>query len=123
MTTDVQSVQIDRVVGTSNYSIQCGYVMGSDARGCVYSITGAGVTESGNITRADSEEGVIVELADAACYSEVLVYDWESDGSTGTLPIRVDSNSTIEICPTTTMASSSPGIRMSLNLHTMQWEE
>ena len=92
VTSDVQSVKICRVEGTNYYVIQCSYVEGSDARGCVYSIMG-GV---GAIARSNSE-GVTVELADVICYNEVLVYDWENDGSIGTLPAPLDSTSTITI--------------------------
>ena len=114
VTTDVQSVRINcRVEGTNYYVIQCSYVEGSDARGCVYSIMG----QIGAIARSNSE-GVTVELVNATGYNdevfmydwesngttgynEVFAYDWESDGTIGTIPVTVDSTTTIEICPTT----------------------
>ena len=84
-------------VEDSIYSIQCGYVTGSDARGCVYVIRGGDVLGNviGTIDRSNSA-GVIMELT---CYSEVLAYDWESDNSTGTLPVRIHINTT---CPSPT---------------------
>ena len=102
VTTDVQSVSICRVSGTT-YSVQCGYVMGSDARGCVYVIMGDDVmgNVTGTIARGNSG-GETVDLADPSCFSEVLAYDWESDNTTGTLPIRRQVNSSITgSCPST----------------------
>ena len=83
--------------GTNYYVIQCSYVEGSDARGCVYSITdGVGAIDRNN------SEGVTVELVNATGYNEVFAYDWESDGSIGSIPVTVESTSTIKICPSDT---------------------
>ena len=79
--------------------------MGSDVPGCVYVISSDDVMENvtGAIARNNSE-GVTVDLAKVTCYNEVLAYDWESDNTTGTLPVKADIDSTIEACrppPTT----------------------
>ena len=98
VTTDVQNVNISQIGNTSNYSIQCSYVEGSDALGCAYTFSADGVESvTGNISR-NIIEGVIVELPDVSCFNEVLVYDWESDGTIGTLPVPVDNSSTISMC-------------------------
>ncbi len=102
VTTDVQSVSICLVGGTT-YSIQCSYVMGSNARGCVYFIMGTAV---GNVTGAivrSNSEGVTVELPTLDGYNEVLAYDWESDNSTGTLPIKVMGS---KLCPITAIITT-----------------
>ena len=80
--------------------------MGSEAQGCIYSITGDDIRENGSIPRNNSQ-GVIIQLAGVSCFSEVLAYDWESDGTIGLLPIGVDRNSTIEFCPNTTASGKS----------------
>ena len=99
VTTDVQNVNIFcQAVTSRTYLIQCSYVEGSDARGCAYSISAAGVESvTGTIAR-NNTEGVIVELANISCYN-VLVYDWERDGTIGTLPVPIDSTSAIVPCP------------------------
>ena len=97
MTTDVQNVDICIVEGTRNL-IQCRYVNGSNAHGCAYTILADGVgIENGTILRSNAE-GMIVELADDLNFIEMVAYDWESDGTTGTLPVQVNSSSTT-ICP------------------------
>ena len=103
-TTDVQSVSICLVRGTT-YLIHCNYVMGSDARGCVYVITGDDVmgNVTGTIARSNSI-GVIAELADGNTYSEIFAYDWENDNSSGSLPV-LESILSIETCPITTTAT------------------
>ena len=106
-TTDVQSVSICRVEGTSTYSIQCGYVTGSTDAGCAYTVVGEGVLESGTIARGDSD-GVTVELAGGTCCSEVLACDWETESENTTCAppaVRVNISSSTEMCPTTTDGS------------------
>ena len=103
MTTDVQSVTVSRR-NNGTYSIQCSYITGSDARGCVYILV-SGVEGVGNITgtiERTNSEGLVIELHNASCYSEVLAYDWERDNTTGSLPIRgqITSLAVVPVCPT-----------------------
>ena len=101
-TADVQSVSICQVNGTHIYTVQCGYVMGSTDLGCIYSVLKDGIRENG--TSRGNNDGVNIELADSACCIEVLACDWErEDDTTCTLPVRarVDSSSTIAVCPST----------------------
>ena len=70
------------------YSIQCSYIKGSNAQGCIYVLVGMVM---GNITgtiRRTSSEGNLVTISNIGYYKEVLVYDWESDNTIGILPIR-----------------------------------
>ena len=50
-------MRVDQIEGI--FSIECYYVMGGDALGCMYIISGDGVVESGYIIRNNSG-GVIV---------------------------------------------------------------
>ena len=87
------------------YSIQCSYINGSNAQGCVYVLVGMVV---GNITgtiERTSSEGDVVAIFNIGCYKEVLAYDWESDNTTGTLPIRGNINSN-ETCPITSIITN-----------------
>ena len=57
----------------------------------------------GNITgtiERTSSEGDLVTISNIGYYKEVLAYDWESDNTIGTLPIRGNINSN-EMCPVT----------------------
>lgn len=92
MTTDVQNVRIEN---TNNLLIQCSYVpISADGAESV----------TGTIPR-NNTKGAIVELG-ASCYNQVLVYDWESDGTIGTIPILVNGLSALPICPTTALATT-----------------
>ena len=96
-TSDVQSVSICQVDSTQ-YSIQCGYLSGSDVSGCVYvlvSLSGEeGVENVTGFIERDSNR-VTLEVANIGSYSEVLAYD----DSIGSLPVTTNiSNGT---CPAT----------------------
>ena len=82
------------------YSIQCSYINGSNAKGCIYVLVGMVM---GNITgtiRRTSSEGDVVTISNIGYYKEVLAYDWESDNTIGILPIRGNINFN-ETCPVT----------------------
>ena len=82
------------------YSIQCSYINGSNAQGCIYVLVGMVM---GNITgtiRRTSSERDVVTISNIGYYKEVLVYDWESDNTIGILPIR-GNISFNETCPVT----------------------
>ena len=84
------------------YSVQCSYINGSNAKGCVYVLVSMVVGNiTGTIKRTNSE-GDLVTISNIGCYKAVLAYDWESDNTTGTLPIRGNINSN-ETCPITSI--------------------
>ncbi len=85
------------LVENTTYSIQCSYISGSNARGCVFTLV-SGVEGVANITgiiNRTSSEGVRIEVPNIGSYREVLAFDLESDKTTGTLPVR----GSIEFCP------------------------
>ncbi len=96
MTTDVEEVSF-RLVDNTTYSIQCSYISGSNARGCVFILVGGveGVANITGIINRTSSEGVKIEVPNIGNYREVLAFDLESDNTTGTLPVR----GSIEFCP------------------------
>ncbi len=81
----------------TTYSIQCIYISGTDARGCVLILV-RGVANITDIINRTSYEGVRIEVPNIGNYSEVLAFDLESDNTTGTLPVR--GNITFDMCPT-----------------------
>ena len=106
-TTDVQNVRICQVEDSNSYLIQCGYVTGSDARGCSYCLLSDSQAKlNGTIDRSNSGGAGF----DINSYSELLAYDWEIDNTTGTLSVREDiSDSTFNECPTPIDNSVSAG--------------
>ena len=96
MTTDVQGVSLCQLNETS-FSITCTFLSGSTARGCFYTVvsTSNDRSVSGRIERGNSSEGA----ADLSVYDEVILLAWDSDGTNGTTPVRLDLN--ISFCPTT----------------------
>ena len=98
-TTDVEMVTACRREGTI-YSIQCSYINNSNAQGCIYVLVSMVVGNITGIIKRTSSEGDLVTISNIGYYKEVLAYDWESDNTTGTLPIRGNINSN-EMCPIT----------------------
>ena len=96
VTTDVQSVRICLVGGT-DYSIQCGYLNGSDASGCGYTLVGGVLNMTGTILGRNSSG--IVRVADISLYSEVVAYGRElAVPIDATLFVRVNIG-IVESCP------------------------
>ena len=103
-TTDVEMVTINKI-GENTYSVQCHYIQGSDALGCVYVLVSE-VEEffknmSGTLLRRSESEGgdtILKVFKVIGCYQEVLVYDLESNHHLGNLLIRVKINLN-ERCP------------------------
>ncbi len=88
----------------TTYSIQCSYISGSNARGCVFILV-SGVEGLANITgiiNRTSSEGVRIEVPNIGNYREVLAFDVESDNTTGTLPVRGSIESCPFLCPVST---------------------
>ncbi len=93
-----------RLVENITYSIQCSYISGSNARGCVFILV-SGVEGVANITgiiNRTSSEGVRIEVPNIGSYREVLAFDLESDNTTGTLPVRGSIESHPFQCPVST---------------------
>ncbi len=89
MTTDVERVSLCLEENTT-YSIQCSYISGSNARGCVFILVGGveGVANITGIINRTSSEGVRIEVPNISNYRKMLAFDLESDNTTGTLPVR-----------------------------------
>ena len=86
VTTDVTNVTLCQLNDTT-FLITCTYLSGSTARGCVYTLVSEGMKNlTGRIERGSSSE----ITADLELYGEVILFDWESDGTNGTTPIRTN---------------------------------
>ncbi len=103
MTTDVEEVSF-RLVENITYSIQCSYISGSIARGCVFILV-SGVEGVANITgiiNRTSSQGVRIDVSNIGNYREVLAFDLEFDNTTGTLSVRGSIESCPFLCPVST---------------------
>jgi hypothetical protein len=88
-TTDVQFVTATLMEGVNASIIQCEFVAGSTASGCMVVLTGV-VTYNINLTR-DINKNLAISFVTLehlpSCYTGVEAFDIESDGSVGTLPV------------------------------------
>ena len=68
--------------------IQCDFISGSDARGCMVVLVGEAFNRTVNLTRCATCSSAIVNVSyQLSCFRDVLGFDIESDGSIGTLAI------------------------------------
>ena len=109
-TYDVQNVELHG--GTRSIFIQCVFASGSQARGCRVEIRNSSIQMIQNITRIDDSlshtaDQTVTGLAPGSY--EVLIFDWERDGSFASTPSYTGHiNVTAEVRsvpPTTTVAT------------------
>ena len=112
-TYDVQNVELH--VGRGNISIQCVFASGSQARGCFVKIRNSSIdkitSSSVNITRSGSSQSQVAEQTVTQLTPgsyEVLIFDWERDGSLASTPsyvgnvtITADPSNPSSVSPTT----------------------
>ena len=75
---------------TSTVMIQCEFITGSDARGCLVVLMGGLFNTTVMLTKEESDrETVIIYMLPLplTCYHDVFALDIESDESIGTLPV------------------------------------
>ena len=89
-TTDVQNVTAVPLNNTNNFMLQCLFVTGSNARGCMVVLVSEFRNVTENLTREDSNNtisGALNVTGILTNFCEVFGFDIESDGSIGTLAI------------------------------------
>ena len=84
------------------YSIQCSYINGSNAKGCICVFVNMVVGNITGIIERTNSEGDLVNISNIGYHKEVLAYDWECNNTTGNLTIRGNINSN-ETCPITSI--------------------
>ena len=94
-TTDIQSAEVIATTGKQG-NITCVFAEGTSAMGCIVDISIRKDRELVQIPRQNASliaTGVIEMEIPVFCNDEahvVLVYDWEEDGSMGSLPLSVN---------------------------------
>ena len=90
-TTDVQHavVQFDN---NQTVAVTCHFAEGSQALGCHVQLSFSSDSEAVNISREDRSLIICQEIkTHFPSQSQLYVYDWEADGTMGTLPIPVET--------------------------------
>ena len=87
-TTDVQNITATLLKDMYTYTLQCIFVTGSNARGCVVVLVSKFHNTSVNLTREDSCVSVTVNVtATSSNIYQVFGFDIESDGSVRTIAV------------------------------------
>ena len=88
-TTDVQVVKATLIEEANVFTIQCEFITGSDATGCMVVLTGF-IPYHINLTRNPTTNLTISTVTlerPPSCYTGVEAFDIESDGSVGSLTV------------------------------------
>ena len=108
-TYDVQNVELHG--GARSIFIQCVFASGSQARGCHIEIRNSSIQMIQNITRSDNPQSHTVEQTVSGLAPgsyEVLIFDWERDGSLSSTPSytgHINVTEVHSVPPTTTIAT------------------
>ena len=91
-TTDVQMIRAIPLKDTNAFMLQCTFIIGSNAQGCMVVLVSGFENITGNITgnltgASGCNSGFINVTHPPSNYSEVFGFDIESDGSVGSLAI------------------------------------
>ena len=90
-TTDVQLVTATFDKNSNGFLVQCDFIPGSEAQGCMVVLVGESGNTAVNITRSDTST-IAVEFINVTCppiiYLRVIGYDIESDKSVSPLAVH-----------------------------------
>ena len=92
-TTDIQKVSAVALDGQHSFIVECEFIPGSDAQGCLAILIGEldNVTVNLTCARSSSSKVGTVDVANApSSYFKVVAFDVEHDGSVATLSIPGD---------------------------------
>ena len=97
-TTDVQRATVSSTDDDSLFRVQCDFMTGSDAQGCMVVLVGD-FNATLNLTRPENYSVASVMYM-ISCLNEVLAFDIERDGSIGPLAVHgkiFDNTSTLGV--------------------------
>lgn len=108
-TTDTQMVRAVVLSGiNSAFRVQCDFITGSNAQGCMVVLVGEFDNVTVNLKRDNNTEVIIVTYP-VSCYKKVLAFDIEYDGSIGTVAV---SRELMRNFSTVVQCSSTPDLHM-----------
>ena len=70
----------------NTFRVQCDFILGSDAQGCMVVLVGELVNTTVNISKSLSLE-IVNAAYSVSCYKKVLAFDIEGDGQIGALAV------------------------------------
>ena len=85
-TTDVQRVNVTLLADFYSFRVECVFISGSDAEGCLVILVGDFNNHTLNLTRTNNSAITRVNYY-VSCYKEVISFDIEGDGSVGTVAV------------------------------------
>ena len=89
-TTDVQTVVVQEVE-SGDFNVQCHFISGSDAKGCMVVLIGQFDNHTMKLIRRSVDtlhtKKLELKYRTLSCYHSVVAYDIESDGLIGTLAV------------------------------------
>ena len=110
-------------VESANFNVQCHFIPGSDAQGCMVLLIGQFDNHTMTLIRRRADmlhsEQLELKYRTLSCYHSVVVYDVESDGSIGTLAVPghlETSTSTNRQCLSTKDSLESSTVSLSGNV-------
>ena len=87
-TTDVQMIRAVPLEDSNAFMLQCNFINGSDAQGCMVVVVSQFGNVSRNLTRNSTHvTGIINVTHPFSCFNKVVGFDIESDRSVGTLAV------------------------------------
>ena len=105
-TTDVQLITVDFDKRNTSILVQCDFIPGSEAQGCMVILVGELYNTTFNLERSDT---VATQYINVTCpsinYVQVIGHDVESDHSIGSLAVhgKLLFNNSIILCSQNTM--------------------
>ena len=125
-TTDVQTVRVTLIEGLDALTIQCEFITGSNATGCMVVLTGLNEPYHVNLTRNPNSNSTTLTVAlehPLSCYTGVKAFDIEADSSVGSVPVRGQLKTESGTLCTPIVTTVIPGKRMLsylqvINIHT-----
>ena len=77
------------------FNIKCDFISGSNAQGCMVMLLSQVDNTTVNLTR-DQNARIINTAYSVSCFSTVIAFDIEQEGSVGTIPVPGDMVSSYE---------------------------
>ena len=126
-TTDVQTVTVTPIEGVNTLTIQCEFITGFNATGCMVVLTGLNEPYHVNLTRNPNSNSTTTTVTleyPLSCYTGVKAFDIEADGSVGSLPVLGQLKTESGTLCTPIVTTVIPGIKIiaiignKINIHT-----
>ena len=90
---------MDRNESEKMFIVECDFIPGSDARGCMIVLVGEDYNTTVNASRCEYHaKGMITVICPLTNYIRVIAYDIESDGSVGSLAVQGKLFNNITMC-------------------------